>query len=387
MANKTIYLDFAAATPLDRAVFDAMKPYLAQSFYNPSANYLAARTVRRDLENTRASIARLLGARSAEIVFTAGATEANNLAIQGVMRQFPEAELLVSTIEHESVLQPARLFEHKLIPTDRAGRVLLNKLSNLISEKTALVSVGYVNNELGTVQPLHDISAIVAEVRRQRLETGNRIPLYLHSDAAQAPNCFDLHVSRMGVDMLSLNGGKIYAPKQSGLLYLKAGTKVQPLILGGGQESNMRSGTENVAFSVGLAVAIEAAQARFRDEKKRLSSLRESLIKQLLATQNIATVNGLAKNAAPHIISVTFRGYDNERLMMELDEEGIQVATGSACSASSSQPSHVLSAIGLTDDEARSTLRISLGRQTTKAEVVRAARLINKYISKTKATA
>lgn len=374
---KSIYMDYAAATPIDSEVLRAMKPFFSQKFHNPSSVYLPGRAAGRALEDARQLIAKNLGAKMAEVIFTAGATEANNLAIQGVMRAFPEGEVLVSAIEHESVLEPAGLFNHRVIPVDKKGRVDLPKLERMISDKTVLVSVGLVNNEIGTVQPLSEISKLLNKLSNLRRPKG--LPLYLHSDAAQAPNYLDLHVSRLGVDLLSLNGGKIYGPKQSGALYIKAGTQLQPLILGGGQESGLRSGTENVAGAIGLATALQLSAKARETESKRVSDLRLLFINGL---ENIpkTIVNGSPKHYAPHIVSVTFGGVDNERLMMKLDEHGVQVATGSACSASSDQPSHVLSAIGLSDGAARSTLRFSFGRQTTKTNIQQTLNILFKLL-------
>lgn len=364
-----IYLDYSAATPLDSEVFKAMQPYFSEEFYNPSAIYLSAKTVKKHLENARHSVAQALGARPAEIVFTAGATEANNLAIQGLLRQLPDSEILVSAIEHESVLEPAKLFAHKLIPVDNKGLIILNKLSNLISDNTVLVSVMLVNNELGTIQPLKDIAQLVDEIRAQRQAKGNQRPLYLHSDAAQASNYLDLHVSRLGVDLMSINGGKLYGPKQSGCLYIKAGVKLQPLIVGGGQEFNLRSGTENVPSVIGLAKALELAQTKRHSEVERVKQLRQAFESEVFQKIPAASLNGHASHRAPHISNLSFEGFDNERLLFELDERGIACAVGSACSASSDKPSHVLEAIGLDESQARSTLRFSLGRQTTAQEL------------------
>jgi cysteine desulfurase len=369
---KKIYLDYAAATPLDPQVLKAMEPYFSDKFYNPSAIYLEARKTRAELGNIRRQVAEILGAKPAETVFTAGATEANNLAIQGVMRQFPKAEVLVSAIEHESVLEPAGLFNCREIPVDNRGKILLNKLSNMINDKTVLVSAMLVNNELGTIQPLKEIAGILAEIRNQRLAKGNKLPIYLHSDAAQAANYLDLHISRLGVDMMSLNGGKIYGPKQSGVLYIKAGTKLKPLIAGGGQEFGLRSGTENLAAAAGLAEALSVARQKRAEESRRITELRRLFEGQISQRIPTAAING-PKNRAPHLVSVTIPGVDNERLMMELDEAGVMCAVGSACSAARDEASHVLSAIGLSQSQARSTLRFSLGRQTTKADIQKAA--------------
>jgi len=375
---KKVYLDYAAATPLDPEALAAMQPYLADNFQNPSGLYLSARAVRHDLEAARGRVAVSLGVRPAEIVFTAGATEANNLAIQGVMKRFPEGEALVSAIEHESVLAPARQFKVTQIPVDKQGLVILNKLSNLINDQTVLISVGLVNNELGVVQPLREISTWINQVRKARLSAGNKLPLYLHTDAAQAGNCLDLHVSRLGVDLLSLNGGKIYGPKQSGALYVKAGLSLEPIIYGGGQEGGLRSGTENVANYVGLAAALSKAQRLRASETKRINELRLAFEAGL---ENYgAIINGPKKYRAPHISNVTFSGADNERLMMQLDEAGFEVATGSACSVSSEQPSHVLAAIGLPEAQIRSSLRFSFGRQTTIADINMLLKTLVKFL-------
>lgn len=375
---KSIYLDYAAATPLDQEVLAAMKPYLTENFYNPSATYLAARDVRLKLEKARAGVAGVLGCRPAEIVFTAGTTEANNLAIQGLMKQYPEGEIIISATEHESVLEPAKLFKRKVVPVDRQGIVNLNKLEKLISPKTVLISVGYVNNETGVIQPLKEITNLLRHIRNDRNKTGHKLPIYLHTDAAQSPCYLDLHVSRLGIDMMSLNGGKIYGPKQTGALYVKAVVKLQPLLVGGGQESGLRSGTENVANYIGLAAALKKAADMRNAELERVSELKKYFINSLEKINN-ATVNGSPKHSSPHIVNVTFPGVDNERLMMQLDEAGIQVAVGSACSASSREPSHVLKAMGLSDAQARSSLRLSFGRATKKTDINEALRLLNKF--------
>jgi cysteine desulfurase len=232
-----------------------------------------------------------------------------------------------------------------------------------------LVSVILVNNEIGIIQPLAEVAKIVAEERRRRQSAGNKLPLYLHTDAAQAANYLDLHASRLGVDLMSLNGSKSYGPKQSGLLYIKAGTLIQPLIAGGGQEFNLRSGTENVAAIHGFTKALELAQAARHEESNRLSGLRKNLEEQIKADFPQATINGSPNHRAPHITSVTFDSVDNERLVMQLDERGIMCAVGSACSASSEEPSPVLRAIGLSERQARGTLRLSLGAGIGQPEI------------------
>jgi hypothetical protein len=221
-----------------------------------------------------------------------------------------------------------------------------------------------VNNELGTVQPLREVSNLISETRKERIKKGNKNPLYLHTDAAQAGNYFDLHVSRLGVDLMSINGGKIYGPKQTGALYVRAGIELKPLIVGGGQERKLRSGTENTAGFIGFAKALDISQKNKNKDANNNKELREFFIKELKISLPEAQINGSAKHQAPHILHITFAAIDNERLMMELDEKGVQCAVGSACSASSVKPSHVLSAIGMSDVEARASLRFSFGRLT-----------------------
>lgn len=374
--KKAIYLDYAAATPLDPKVLRAMEPYLTSEFYNPSSTYLVGRRARRTLEAARAQVTASLGAKPAEVTFTAGATEANNLAIQGLMKQYPDGEVVVSAIEHESVLAPAKLFNCKLAPVDTKGIVDMTALAKLINDKTVLVSVMMASNEIGSLQPIREITKLLRQIRSRRCEKSVKRPIFFHTDAAQAPCYLDIHVARLGVDMMSLNAGKIYGPKQSGVLYIKAGIHLQPLILGGGQENNLRSGTENLANFVGLAAALEIAGSLRNQEADRVAALRQQFIEGLKNLPK-ASINGSPNHSVPHIVSVKFDGLDNERLMFELDEAGIQAATGSACSASSQEPSYVLSAIGLSPQEARSSLRFSFGRSTTQKD-------INKTVSRLK---
>jgi cysteine desulfurase len=365
MKRTPIYLDYAAATPVDERVAEAMLPYLGTQFFNPSANYQAALEVRKAMEAARAKVAHWLGARSSEIIFTAGGTEANNLAIHGVMRQFPEGNVVVSAIEHESVLAPAARHNKREAAIQKDGRIDLEDLRTKIDEKTVLVSVMYANNEIGTVQPVREISQIIAEIRRERQKSGNQLPLYFHSDACQAANYLDLHVARLGIDLLTLNGGKIYGPKQSGCLYVKVGVELVPLIDGGGQERGLRSGTENVAAAVGFAEALEIAQPTRRDEAARLLKLQRQFIEGIQQRIPQAVVNGSMKYRLPNNVHITLPGQDNERLLIELDEAGIMAAAGSACSASNEESSHVLHALDLDDAAVRASLRFTMGRGAT----------------------
>lgn len=377
----SIYLDFAAATPVDKKVLEAMKPYFADAFYNPSATYLAAKGVKHVVEDARSSVARSLGAKPSEIIFTAGGTEANNLAINGVMSQFPDAKLLVSAIEHDSVLEVAKNHNVQKVPVDKLGITMRAELEKAIDDSTMLISVMYVNNEIGSIQPLRDIVQLVQKIRRNRTKRNISLPLYIHTDAAQAANYLDLHVSRLGVDLMTLNGGKIYGPKQSGALFVKTGVKLSPQIVGGGQERSLRSGTENVPGIVGFSCALTAAQKIAKSESARLTSLRDYFISQIQKLFPGAIINGSRKHRVANNVHVTFPGLDNERLMMQLDELGIQCAVGSACSASSDEPSHVLTAIGLSDTDIQASLRFTLGRTTTQKQIDTTLRTLQKIMS------
>jgi cysteine desulfurase len=366
MARDLIYLDHAAATPVDPVVLAAMQPYFSEQFYNPSANYLPAKQARRALDEARAAVAHWLGARPSEVVFTAGGTEANNLAIHGVMRQFPKSNVVVSAIEHESVLVPARQYDCRVVKVQPDGRIDLDDLASKIDDQTVLVSMMYANNEVGTIQPVREISKVIAAKRQ-----GRSRPLYFHSDAAQAGNYLDLHVARLGVDMMTINGGKIYGPKQSGALYLKAGLQLNPLISGGGQERGLRSGTENVGAAVGLAAALQLVQSDRQQEARRLQALQAQFFQSLEASIPEALINGSRRQRLPNNLHITLPGHDNERLLILLEEQGILAAAGSACSASKELPSHVIKALGMDDDSARASLRLTMGRSTTAVMVTK----------------
>jgi cysteine desulfurase len=225
-----------------------------------------------------------------------------------------------------------------------------------------------VNNEIGTLQPLKKVSEIVDEVREGRLKSGNNTPLYIHTDASQAGNYFSLNINSLGIDMMTINGSKIYGPKQSGILFVRSGVKINPIIFGGGQEKGMRSGTENVAYVVGISRAIEISQKKHKTEQKRIRELQKLLIDKLKASSIEVSVNGTNPKSV-NIVNISLPGVDNESLTMKLDELGFEVAVGSACKASSEEPSHVLRAIGLSKEDAESTIRVSMGRYTTKSAV------------------
>lgn len=379
MSDKMIYLDYAAATPLDPKVLDAMRPYFSDKFYNPSATYNAARQVSKDLGAARAKIAYHLGAKSSEVIFTAGGSEANNLAIHGIMRQYPDANIVVSSIEHESVLAAAQRYNCREVAVKPDGTIDLIDLAKKIDDQTVLVSVMYANNEIGTIQPLRDISELISKQRVARYTLHpTPLPLFFHSDACQAANYLDLNVSRLGVDLFTLNGGKIYGPKQSGALFVKGGIKLQPLIDGGSQERGLRSGTENVAGAIGFSVALDIAQDMRHTETERLKQIQQTFLTQVNQVLPEAVINGSLKRRLPNNVHVTLPGKDNERILIQLDEAGVQAAAGSACSASSEEPSHVLKALGLTDKDAQSSIRFTLGRATTADMVKRVVNLLSK---------
>ena len=361
---KTIYLDYAAATPLDQDVLTAMTPYFSELFYNPSAEYMAAKKVRAAIDEARHLVAHHLGAKHTDIIFTAGGTEANNLAIKGIMEKHSGSNIVFGAIEHESVIEPAKNYDYKIAPVQADGKVNIEKLVSLIDDNTSLVSIMLANNEIGTIQPVREIAKLIKKIRQDRKSSGNALPIYFHTDACQAPNYQDIHIERLGVDLMTINGGKIYGPKQSGALYCSSKVQIKPLIEGGGQERGVRSGTEQVANIIGFAAALDKAQNIGVSEVKRMQDLQTEFIKQINANFRDVIINGSIKNRLPNNLHITLPGIDNERVIFALDERGIQVAAGSACSASRDAPSHVLSAIGLSEDQIYSSLRFSMGRAT-----------------------
>jgi cysteine desulfurase len=377
---KTVYFDYAAATPVSEEVFTAMRPYFTEKFYNPSATYMAAQDARKDLEDARARIAAVLGARKNEIIFTAGGTEANNLAVRGVLEQFPGSSVAVSSIEHDSILGPAEVYGHAIVQVNEQGLVDIDDLERKITDTTVLVSIMYANNEIGTIQPIRRITGRIKEIRIARKQSGNTLPLYVHTDACQATNYLDMHVSRLGIDMMTINGGKMYGPKQSGVLYVASNVRFAPQILGGGQERGKRSGTENIAFAVGLAAALEAAQTARHDHLHVMTELQQYFLQTLKTKLPNVIINGSLKQRLPNNIHVTLPGADNERLIFALDERGIQVAAGSACSASSELPSHVLRAVGMSDLDAQASLRFTMGRDTTKNNIDAAVEALTQIV-------
>lgn len=349
---------------------------MQEDFYNPSSPYSVARQVRRDVDEARSRVAYWLGARGSEIIFTAGATESINIAIHGVMQQFPQANAIALATEHDAVLRSVARYPHQLAPVLSNGSVDINALTRLIDDQTVLITIAYANNEVGTIQPLTQISQLARQVRDQRQKSGNKLPLYLHTDASQAAGCLDLHAARLGVDLITLNGGKIYGPKQTGALYIKAGTKINSPVTGGGQEGGVRSGTENVPGIIGFATALEIAQDAKKETISKYASLRDELERRILQALPNTIVNGNLRRRLPGSLHLSWPGLDGERLVMLLDEQGVMAATGSACAANKQTASHVLVACGMADDAVQGSLRLTVGALTTVGDIERAAGII-----------
>ena len=380
MKKHSIYLDHAATTPVSSEVLSAMLPYFSDKFYNPSASYLESRQIKSDLEEARSTVANLLGVNAATINFVAGGSEANNLAIHGVMGQYPEANVITSDLEHDSVFKPLEHYNYKTAQLKPDGVIDLNSIAKLIDSQTVLITLMLANNEIGTIQPIKELSSLVEEVRKQRKLDNNQLPLYILADGCQAGNFMDLHINNLKVDLLSLNGSKIYGPKQSGVLYVRPGLTIRPLIQGGGQEHNLRSGTENVAFAIAFAKALEMAQQSRKSELSRLKTIQQHFIKQIKTALPQVIVNGSLKTRLPNNIHLTFPGVDNERLLFKLDDAGVMASAGSACSASSNKPSRVLAAIELDEGLIRSSIRLTMGRITTIEDMDKVVGILQKLV-------
>lgn len=369
--SEIIYLDHAAATPMDSRVLTAMQPYFTDNFYNPSSPYSPAVNVRRDYESAKQVLASQIGAKSGEIIMTAGATESINLAFGSV-----HGHVVIANIEHHSVLASATARDHTIISVDVRGFVSADAIKDAIQPTTQLVSVALANNELGTIQPLRDISQVIKNEREARLSRGDTTPIYLHTDASQGVGQLDVNVARLGVDMMTLNAGKIYGPKQVGLLWAASHVLLTPQIVGGGQERGLRSGTENVAGTVGFAKALSLASEHRKYESERLQELRDGLQKVLMSAFPEAILSGHQKHRLAGHLHISFPNLDAERLIFALETKGILVATGSACAANQGTRSHVLTAIGLAPEVADGSLRITLGHLSTTENIKRAGEIM-----------
>lgn len=370
-----IYLDHAAATPLDDRVLAAMQPYFSDTFFNPSSPYAPAVAVRRAYAAAKDTIAHAIGGKGSDITITAGATESINLIFASV-----DGHVVTSSIEHYAVLEAARQHEYTLVVPNEKGMIRAEAVRAVIRPDTELVSIQLANNELGTIQPLRDIAEVVRAERQRRLEAGDTRPIYFHSDASQGVGQVDVHVARLGVDALTINAGKMYGPKQVAALWTDRFVRLRPLVLGGGQENSLRSGTENVPGVVGFAKAIELAAAHTNSEAKRLAELRDTLQSRLTSTFPGAVVSGAGKKRLAGHLHISFPGLDAERLIFMLEAEGVLVATGSACAANKGTRSHVLTAIGLAPEVADGSLRITLGRLSNAENIAAAAAILERVI-------
>jgi cysteine desulfurase len=371
MMGDVLYLDHAAATPLDRRVREAMEPYFSEAFYNPSSPYAPAIAVRHDYEAAKQTLAQTIGGKGEELIMTAGATESINLAFS-----FVTGHVVTSTIEHHAVLAAAASKNTTYVTADERGVISPGAVRDALTPDTQLVSIGLANNELGTIQPLRDIAAVVEQERQRRMTAGESVPLYFHSDASQGAGQIDIHIARLGVDMLTLNAGKVYGPKQVGLLWAASHVRLTPQIVGGGQERGLRSGTENVAGTIGFAKAMKLAEKHRKFESDRLRALRDGLQKELLAAFPEAIISGNQKHRLPGHLHISFAGLDAERLIFALEARNVFVATGSACAANKGTRSHVLTAIGVAPEVADGSLRLTFGHLSTKENTARATEII-----------
>jgi len=369
-----VYLDNNATTPVDPAVLEAMLPYLSSEFGNASSIHTFGQRARAAVETAREQVAALLNARPQEVVFTSGGTESDNHAIFGVVHSASSSpaclHVITTTIEHEAVLNTCQALENQgvavnYVPVNREGLLVPDDLRRALRPDTVLITVMHANNELGSVQPLAEIGCIAAEA-----------DVYLHTDAVQSVGKIPVDVQALQVDLLSLSGHKIYAPKGIGALFIKSRTPLRQFLYGGHHQRGFRPGTENVAGIVGLGKAAEIARLSLEQDAARISQLRKSLEQGLLARIPDSCANAEHAPRTPNTCNMTFPGIEGEALIIALDLKGLACSTGAACSSGAVEPSHVLTAIGLSASEARASIRFSLGRHTTEAEINAALELV-----------
>jgi len=369
-----VYLDHNATTAVEPEALDAMLPYLSGEYGNAASIHTFGQKARAAVETAREQVAALIGARPQEVVFTSGGTEADNHAIFGVAQPFLAAlrdadsntgskHVITTAIEHEAVLNTCQALEKRgvevtYLPVDRQGLVSVEALRRAIRKDTALITVMHANNELGTVQPLDEIGGVAADA-----------DVYFHTDAVQSAGKLPVDVNALRLDLLSLSGHKFYAPKGVGALYIRGGTRLQQLLYGGHHQRGFRPGTENVAGIVGLGKAAELARKSLAEDAARISALRDRLEQGLLSRIPYSQANGARVPRTPNTTNITFPGIEGEALVIALDLKGLACSTGAACSSGAVEPSHVLTAIGLSPEDARASLRFSLGRHTTSAEI------------------
>ena len=371
LSERIIYMDHSATTPVRPEVLQAMMPYFTSDFGNPSSIYTIGQEARKAVDDARERIARNLGARMSEIVFTSGGTESDNAALKGVafaLRSLGN-HIITTTIEHHAVLHTCYQLEQfgfdvTYVPVDEHGIVDPQDIVNAVTDKTILVSVMMANNEIGTVQPIRDIAQLVKAEAKQRNQT-----IIFHTDAVQAAGFLDINARSLGVDLLSLSAHKIYGPKGVGLLYVKRGTPFEEQNAGGGQERQRRSGTENVPGIVGFDEALHLAAVEREENSAHCLRLREKLVQGIFETIDGVRLNGHPELRLPGNVNISFEGVEGEPVLLGLDFAGVCASSGSACSSASLEPSHVLLAIGLTAEMAQGSLRITLGRDNTEEDV------------------
>jgi len=374
-----IYFDYSASTPLDDSVLERMLPYLRENFGNASSVHGAGREAHVAIDHAREQVAGVLNASPAEIVFTSGGTEADNLAIFGIAENHVEPRhMITSAIEHPAVLNACKALERKgwqitYVRPDESGIINADKISQEIRPTTALISIMHVNNEVGTINPIEEIAALAAE---------RNIPF--HTDAVQSFGKLPIDVQKIPVSLLSFSGHKIYGPKGSGGLFVRRGVKLMPILFGGHQERDRRAGTENTAAIAGLGYATELAQEKMQHDAEHVGKLAEHFLKNLTGISRAMFLNGHVKDRLPGVLNISFAGKDSVALATRLDLVGIAVSTGAACASGSVEPSRVLQAMGLPRERSTSALRISFGRPTTVAEIDQALAVFKKILASPK---
>ncbi|MFY9457812.1 MAG: cysteine desulfurase family protein [Candidatus Spechtbacterales bacterium] len=372
---KKVYLDYASTAPVDPAVLKAMEPYFREKFGNPGAMHHFGQEAQAAVDSSRQKIADFFGCQFEEIIFTGSATESNNLAMRGIVKHFSQnvrgltPHIVTSAVEHKSVLETCRSLEKEgvevtYLPAAKDGFVRPGDVEAAIKENTVLISIMYVNNEIGTVQPIGETAKAIGNFKRSK----SQFPLF-HTDAVQALNYLDCNVENLGVDLLTFSGHKIYGPKGIGGLYVKKSILITPIITGGNQEWGLRSGTENVPYIVGLGKAAEIAEKMRKKESVRLSKLRDYFIDEVLGKIPGAQLNGSRENRIANNANFLFRGASANNLLIALDQEGIAASSGSTCTIKTVTPSEVLLALGRSEEEAKQSIRFTLGRGTTREDI------------------
>jgi cysteine desulfurase len=387
-----VYLDYNATTPVEPQVLDAMLPYFSADFANASSIHTPGQRARAAVETAREQVAALIGARPQEIVFTSGGTESDNHAIFGVLNSHVAqpilavhsspprpAHIITTSTEHEAVLNACQALEKQgvsvtYLPVDREGLIDPESVRRVIRPETALIAVMHANNELGTIQPLEEIGRIAKKHK-----------IYFHTDAVQSAGKTPINVNALNVDLLSLSGHKLYAPKGVGALYVRSGTRLRQLLYGGHHQHGFRPGTENVAGIVGLGKAAEIARRSLASDAQQVSMLRDKLECGLVERVHQVRVNGGSAPRTPNTTNVMFAGIEGEALVIALDLKGLACSVGAACSSGAVEPSHVLTAIGLSQEEAKSSLRFSLGRHSTESEIAFALEVIPTAVAQLRA--